>query len=101
MPYTVSLINAHPGGMKPRVYFLELTWTDSTDPNAVSVNVYRSTVSGGPYTLVGNVPIGVQLFDDLGVVPQTTYFYVLTAVNSQGAEGARSLEQSGTPGWIP
>lgn len=101
MPYTVSLVNAHPGGMKPRVYYLELTWTDSIDPNATSVNIYRSTVSGGPYTLIAsNVAQGAQLYDDFTVNPQTTYFYVLTEVDNLGNESVFSVEQSGTAGWI-
>lgn len=101
MPYTVSLVNAHPGGMKPRVYYLELTWTDSTDPNSTSVNVYRATVSGGPYTKIASgIPVGTQLFDDFTVVPQTTYFYVVTEVDNVGNESGFSVEQSGTPGWI-
>lgn len=101
MAYTVQLVYQVPGGQKPRVYYLELTWTDSTDPNAASVNVYRSTVSGGPYTLIANVANGVQLYDDFNVTPQTRYFYVLTEVDNTAQESAFSTEQSGTPGWIP
>jgi|SRR5580692_5842127 fibronectin type 3 domain-containing protein len=101
MSYTVQLVYAIPGGYKPRQYYLGLTWTDSTDPNAASVNVYRSTVSGGPYTLIANVGMGVQSYSDFNVVVGTTYFYVVTEVNNVGAESTFSTEQSGTPGWIP
>lgn len=90
-----------PGAFLPRQYYLQLTWTDSTDPNAASVNVYRSTVSGGPYTLIANVLNGVQLYNDFNVTPEVTYYYVLTEVNNVGAESAQGLQQSGTPGWIP
>lgn len=101
MPYTVSLVNAHPGGMKPRVYYLRLTWTDSVDPNSTSVNIYRATTSGGPYTKIDNVAVGTQLYDDFTVSPQTTYFYVVTEVDNVGGESSFSVEQFGTAGWIP
>jgi hypothetical protein len=98
MPYTVSLVNAHPG-YSHRQYFNQLTWTDSTDPNAASVNVYRSTVSGGPYTLIQTgIAMGVQLYNDFGVAPQTTYYYVTTEVNNVGAESSFSVEKSGRTG---
>ena len=102
MPYTVSFVNAHPGGFKPRQYFLTLTWTDSTDPNAASVNVYRSTVSGGPYTQIATgIPMGTQLYNDYAVTVGTTYYYVLTEVDNSAQESGYSTERSGTPGWIP
>lgn len=101
MPYTVSFVNAHPGGQKPRTYYLQLTWVDSTDPNAASEKIYRATVSGGPYTLIANVGLGLQVYNDFGVVPQVPYFYVMTEVDSNGVESAFSVEATGTPGWIP
>lgn len=100
MSYTVSLVNAHPGGMKPRVYYLRLLWTDSIDPNSASVNIYRGLVSGGPYTLINNVAMGVQLYDDFAVSPQTTYFYVVTELDNLNNESPFSAEQMGTAGWI-
>lgn len=100
MPYTVSLVNAHPGGYRPRAYGLLLTWLDSTDPNTVSVNVYRSLVSGGPYTLITNVLAGVQTYTDFNVVSQVPYFYVLTEINNSSLESGFSSEQTGTPGPI-
>lgn len=87
--------------MKPRIYYLQLTWTDSTDPNAASVNVYRATVSGGPYTLIANVANGLQSYNDFGVTPQVMYFYVTTELSNTGQESAFSIEAAGTPGWIP
>jgi fibronectin type 3 domain-containing protein len=92
---------APPGAHKARTYFLQLTWVDSTDPNAASNNIYRGTTSGGPYTLINNVPDGIQFYNDFAVNIGTTYFYVLTEVNNVGAESQFGPEQSGTPGFIP
>lgn len=101
MSYTVTFVNAMPGAFKPRQYFLTLTWTDSVDPNAVSVNVYRATVSGGPYTQIATgIPMGTQLYNDFNVVVGTAYFYVVTEVDNNSNESAFSVEQSGTPGFI-
>lgn len=95
MPYTVSLVNAHPGGYKPRIYGIHLTWTDSTDPNSASVNVYRATVSGGPYTLIQTgIPVGTQAFDDLNVIGGISYFYVTTEVSNASQESSFSGEVS-------
>lgn len=57
---------------------------DFSPPNntgIVQVNVYRATVSGGPYTLVGNFnPVtDTQLFDG-GLIPGQDYFYVLRSL---------------------
>jgi fibronectin type 3 domain-containing protein len=101
MAYTIQFVYAVPGAYLPRQYYLQLTWTDSTDPNSASVNIYRSTVSGGPYTLIANVATGVQLYNDYAVTPEITYYYVVTEVNNVGAESAQSPQMSGTPGWIP
>jgi fibronectin type 3 domain-containing protein len=78
-----------------RLDYLTVRWTDSVDPNAVSNNIYRSTVSGGPYTFITNVPNGIQVFVDYTVSPGLTYFYVLKEVDNTGAESAFSVEQSG------
>jgi hypothetical protein len=64
----------------------DLTWNASTD--AVSYNIYRSTVSGGPYTMINTSPDSTTSYTDSTVVSGDTYYYVATAVNA-------SLEESG------
>lgn len=71
---------------------VSLSWTGSG--GATSYNVKRSTVSGGPYTTVGS-PTGTT-FTDSGLTNGTTYFYVVTAVNSVGESG-NSNQASATP----
>jgi len=61
---------------------------------ATSYNVKRSTVSGGPYTTVGNVT--TTSLTNTGLTNVTTYYYVVTAVNAAG-EGAPSGQASATP----
>jgi hypothetical protein len=54
-------------------------------------NIYRATTSGGPYTNVGSVGAGTTSFVD-PTVSITTYFYVVTAVASGGAQSVNSNE---------
>jgi len=71
---------------------VSLTWGASA--GATSYHVKRSTTSGGPYTQVG-APTAAN-FTDTGLTNGTTYFYVVTAVNSAGESG-NSNEASATP----
>ena len=69
-----------------------LAWSAST--GATSYHVKRSTVAGGPFTQI-SAPTGAS-FTDPGLTNGTTYFYVVTAVNSAG-ESANSNQASATP----
>lgn len=101
MPYTVQFMSALPRTTLHRVLYLQVTWTDSTDPNAASINVYRGLTTGGPYSLLTNMPLGVQLYNDFNVSPGVNYFYVTTEVNNVGVESGFSVEQFGNPGVAP
>jgi fibronectin type 3 domain-containing protein len=58
----------------------------------VGYNVYRSTVSGGPYTLLTSTPVPGTTYTDNAVQAGVTYFYVVTAVDANGNESAFSNE---------
>jgi fibronectin type 3 domain-containing protein len=73
-----------------------LTWSASA--GATSYHVKRSTTSGGPYTQVA-APTPAN-FTDTGLTNGTTYFYVVSALNSIG-ESANSAEASATPANTP
>ena len=60
---------------------ITLTWTASN--GATSYNVKRSTTSGGPYSPVAT-GMTTTSFADTGLSPSTSYYYVVTAVNSAG-----------------
>ncbi|MDR3456240.1 MAG: fibronectin type III domain-containing protein [Verrucomicrobiae bacterium] len=65
---------------------INLSWSASTGAN--SYNVKRSTISGGPYTTVGT-GVAATNYMDTGLGSGTTYYYVVTAVNTVG-EGVSS-----------
>lgn len=82
-------------------------WTQGTGSAATQFNVKRATVSGGPYTQIGNVPVGQLTYIDQGnstgnSLPEgAQFFYVVTAANGAG-ESAPSNEAGATiPKSVP
>jgi endo-1,4-beta-xylanase len=71
---------------------VQLTWSASA--GATSYNVKRATTSGGPYTTVGSAT--TTSFTNTGLTNGTTFFFVVSAVNSNG-ESANSTQVSATP----
>lgn len=63
---------------------ISLSWTQV--PNSVGYILYRSTVSGGPYSQIATP--GATNHTDNGLTPGTTYHYV---VSSRDLSGNRSL----------
>ena len=70
-------------------YSVNLSWNPSTS-QVVGYNVYRSTQSGGPYTMINPVLDPNTAYTDSTVVDGQTYYYATTAVNSQGEESGYS-----------
>lgn len=70
-----------------------LNWNEVSDYDGYKV--YRSTTSGEPYDLIES-NVTTSSYIDLDVTNGTTYYYVVTAVNSDG-ESDYSNEASATP----
>jgi Fibronectin type III domain len=73
-----------------------LTWTASS--GATSYYVKRSTTNGGPYTQIA-APTS-PTYTDTGLTDGTTYYYVVSALNSFG-ESANSAQVSAIPSVPP
>ena len=71
---------------------VSLSWSASS--GATSYNVKRGTASGGPYSQVTSV--SVTNTTDSGLTNGTTYYYVVTALNTYGESG-NSNQTSATP----
>lgn len=65
---------------------------------AVGFNVYRGTISGGPYTKqnVATIPLTTLSYTDTSGTGNTKYFYVVRAVDAIGIESPNSAEVSAT-----
>lgn len=67
-----------------------LAWMASTTPN-VTYNVFRAAASTGPFTTpLNSTPITGTTYTDTTVAAGQTYYYVATAVASNGAQSADS-----------
>jgi fibronectin type 3 domain-containing protein len=81
------------------VHSITLSWTitQGSDP-AVGVNVWRGTVSAGPYTKLNATPIPITTFTyaDTTGVGGTLYYYVATTVDAMGITSPNSNQVSGS-----
>jgi Big-like domain-containing protein len=71
---------------------IDLAWTQSST-NVIQNRIYRSTRAGGPYQLLRTISASTSYLDRQ-VTRRTRYYYVVTAVNSSGAESIYSIEVS-------
>jgi hypothetical protein len=71
---------------------VSVSWTASTSLNVIGYNVYRGITSGGPYTKLNSSPVTTLNYTDATVVSGETYYYVTTAVDGSGNEGAYSTQ---------
>ena len=89
-PHAPTGLTASPGNQ------IGLTWIPTLA--ATGYNVKRATHSGGTYTTLTNVPIAT--FTDTNVASDTTYYYVVSAVNSIG-ESSNSVPVSSATCNVP
>ena len=87
VPLPPTGLKATPGNTQ-----IALSWNGSS--GATTYNVNRATVSGGPYTPIASTTS--TSYPDTGLTNGTTYYYVVTAVNSAGESG-NSSQVSATP----
>jgi hypothetical protein len=73
----------------PTAHTVHLTW-GASDSTTVGYRLYRSDAAGGPYAPVNGSNIDALAYDDTSVTSGTTYYYVVTAVNSAGEESVYS-----------
>jgi hypothetical protein len=87
-PLAISLSGS---GAAAASHSVTLNWTPSASSYA-GFNVYRGSLSGGPYTKVNSAFISATSFIDTSVTSGQTYYYVATEVDSTGAESVYSSE---------
>jgi fibronectin type 3 domain-containing protein len=108
----VAAVPAVPQGVSTFVYqspspfAVEVLWNEVWDADTYTVK--RSLTSGGPYTtiatgVVKNPASTHGTYDDANVQYQTSYYYVVTAVNTVGesAPSAEAVAHTGPPPIAP
>ena len=73
---------------------IQLSWTASTSAGVAGYNVYRSSVSGGPYTKIVSSPVIGTSYSDQTAQAGVQYYYVATSVEESGIESAYSNQVS-------
>ncbi|MCI0746977.1 MAG: metallophosphoesterase [Verrucomicrobia subdivision 3 bacterium] len=91
-PLAPTNLTAAQGGKRRIV----LHWTQSASPNVTQNGVYRSTTSGGPYTLVATIPAATS-YQNAGLTSGTRYYFVVTALDGNGLESSFSNEATAVP----
>jgi len=74
-----------------------LDWDDNIEADFDGYSVYRSTTTGGPYSLVNGTVVNVSQFTDSGLTNDVTYYYVVTASDLLANESTESSEINETP----
>src|SRR5581483_8139592 len=76
-------------GVAPVQHSVSLLW-DPSGSQVSGYNVYRGTASGGPYSRINSGLDLATTFVDSTVSSAQTYYYMTTAVNSNGQESTYS-----------
>jgi hypothetical protein len=90
--YTLRVFTAN----EAFVHYVLLSWTASASSDVVGYNVYRGSMSGGPYTIVNPSLVAGTTFTDSTVAAGQTYYYVCTAVDSSNNQSTYSDEAAAT-----
>lgn len=76
---------------------ISLNWNDNSEGDLAGYNIYRSTTSGSGYIKLNVSLVSSSDYMDNSVNNGTTYYYVVTAVDTSSNESAYSSEVSATP----
>ena len=76
---------------------ITLTWDENTEPDLALYRIFRGEDLGGPYPFpVATVSAPTTSFIDSGLTSDTTYYYVITAEDTDGNESNVSNEAFAT-----
>jgi len=72
-----------------------LDWNDNSEIDIAGYNVYRSTTSGGGYSKLNGSLLSSSNYEDGNIPHDITYYYVVTAVDTNSIESVYSGEVFG------
>lgn len=76
---------------------VKLFWNASSEGDVVGYNVYRSMSEEGAVLKLNNDPVADTTFMDADVERGSTYFYTISAVDSDGNESSSSTQFTAVP----
>jgi fibronectin type 3 domain-containing protein len=82
-------------GTQAVAHSVSLAWSPSASA-VTGYNVYRSEVSGGPYTKLDASAVSPDSYIDSSVQAGLTYYYVVTSVTTAGVESTYSSQAAAT-----
>lgn len=80
--------------VRGKMTIAQLTWADSGAP---SYGIYRSTQAGGPYQRIAETDNRYSTYLDMGLDLDTTYYYAVSELGTNGQPICRSREVSVSP----
>jgi len=81
----------------PGLSAMRLTWRANAELDLAGYCVYRSTLSDTDYVRQNASPLTDTAWSDSGLLPDTMYYYVITALDTSSHESNRSSEVRGKP----
>lgn len=76
---------------------IDLAWNSNTETDLNRYYVYRSLADGGPYARISSASDTTEPgYSDTGLQADTTYYYVVTAIDKSGNQSAYSSQASAT-----
>ena len=91
-PATPTILGAAAGNTT-----VALDWDDNTEEDLAGYSIYRSTTSGSDYTKLNSTLLTSSDYTDSNVTNETTYYYVVTATDTNTNESGYSSETSALP----
>ena len=76
---------------------LIVSWNANSEADLAGYDLYRATNAAGPWTQVNSARITATSYTDTGLTRGVTYYYYVTAVDTNANESAPSATVSGAP----
>jgi len=94
-----GIVPEDPSGLAalPFYFGMRLTWQRNTERDLDGYNLYRSTTPGGNYQKLNLAVLPDTAYRDSSLLSDTTYYYVVTAVDTSRNESGHSPEAWGKP----
>lgn len=76
---------------------VDLNWNDNPEGDIDGYNVYRSLSVSGPFSMINGSLVATSNYSDSTVTNEITYYYRVTAVDTDENESAMGITVSATP----